>query len=1324
MSSTARRRSRLVRSLVAASVTFSVTALAPATAAAANRGAAVVPKTTTAVTTSLSPSTGGTRQAVPEGDEAITGFGDTNGYHLYAASSSAGWSWRPLATLQPGNYSDEGWTGNQCLTGDGRHVVVVVAPWHDVNGEAGVDHGGLAYSVDAHTGAVTPLAAGASLAYFNPACGVASTVALTSYAGRDESRTRISVLDAATGAVTASVVEGSELTSAVVVGGQIMAAAGVDLVEVTSHGLVRVAHLPGPAYQVHPSADGGVDMLSVADGDHADAWHWRNGRLTHLGSGARTSVGLFGGRGGHNLAVGLKAGSGDPASPAAPVRAVAAPGPVQSVSLDGGLAVRPGNVVAGHYRVPTVTQTGVSSARDLPSPAAHPTTASPRTVLAAATTDTTANTATPSCVVPRNDIFKQVPQPNSAQVLWAVNQAVHNWLSPAVNGVVARPVDASAYETSDVSDPFVPLTRGYPNSDFNDAIPGVSGAYVPPLVMYGILAQESNWSQASWHAAIGRTGNPLIANYYGDDANANSIDYDNADCGYGIGQVTDLMSASPPTPDDFQMRIVVDYATNIAAAVQILASKWDELHTDLGIPITLNDDDPSKVENWYAAIWAYNSGVHYGPGSSDEGLGWFNNPINPVWNPARHTFLHISAQQQTYGDASHPGDWPYQERVFGWMEVPLLDPYGNARYPASYDWSAASGQLLSYPAYGAFCDSSNNCDPSLNDPCPAVDSSCWWDKPVTWTDCTVSGACEPESTTGAPGDPEPAATSRYVPCDTQLPGPGAIVVDDEMIRVENPTRRTPNAMGCETADPYLTLPADPPAVPRGEFYVTDQTGGGITAAEAPDSVAAIDLHQIGAGIGGHAFFTHTRPASDAAREARGNWDATLPSHTVYEVKVYVPNLAAVGLAHYEIQAATREHPADRSPRYRRTINQNDYGNQWVSLGYYLSSLDDSTPGDITVTLRTVTPDADSSVGSDVAMDAVAFVPVPKGQYVALGDSYSSGEGVQGGWDDGTDVDQNLPGIATTSPITPTLADSGDLCHRSSLAYPRQYAFTVGVDVVHLACSGSNLWDLAGITYWWDQHGDTIDNDGRVLEQSDSPGDGWTSSATAPDGGGSGYYLEQVYQTDLLQALAPNRVTLTLGGNDMGFASIIHNCVQHAALSLGTLCQGDYQNASGPDKLDTRITWLQQPVTDALKKVIDAVGGDPSKVTLLTYPAQVRYDPYPVELNYDVDCSGLYNLDREWLLPKVGELDNMLAAAAGDASRLADPTGTRQIQILDERDAFAGHEACTSDSYITPPPSPSWVAANDPPTVSDNYFHPNDEGYQRLTNDLLAALPNP
>jgi hypothetical protein len=191
-----------------------------------------------------------------------------------------------------------------------------------------------------------------------------------------------------------------------------------------------------------------------------------------------------------------------------------------------------------------------------------------------------------------------------------------------------------------------------------------TGPRVPAQVMLGILAQESNVAQASWHAVPGDSGNSLVADYYGNgNSNIESINYGSSDCGYGIAQVTDGMraDAASRTPAE-KFAIGTDYAANIAAGLQILTSKWNELNA---ISTFANNRDPRYIENWYLAIWGYSSSVHPINGSNPYGVGRLNNPANPSY-PANHQpFLRTNLD-----DAIHPGDWPYQEKVMGWIETP------------------------------------------------------------------------------------------------------------------------------------------------------------------------------------------------------------------------------------------------------------------------------------------------------------------------------------------------------------------------------------------------------------------------------------------------------------------------------------------------------------------------------------------------------------------------------------------------------------------------------------------------------------------------------
>ncbi|BAS18383.1 conserved hypothetical protein (plasmid) [Arthrobacter sp. Hiyo8] len=269
------------------------------------------------------------------------------------------------------------------------------------------------------------------------------------------------------------------------------------------------------------------------------------------------------------------------------------------------------------------------------------------------------------------------------------------------------------------------------------------------------------------------------------------IDYPNADCGYGISQVTDGMHVGDVSISHHgQMKIANDYQENISAGLQILEGTWNQLYES---GITANNADPSKLENWYFALWAYNSGIQptaaFGnttgctPGPSCTGpdgtwgLGWANNPRNPSYPPNRTPFL-----QSTYADAAHPGDWPYQERVLGWMASPLIR-YGYYGY-STPDYHGTNWPQL--PGLNAMCDSSNDCNPadSTGAYCSLADYECWWHKPATWV-ATCATTCTTSAYEYGAGSTEPTYADPHPPTcnlDGTVPsGPGGapIIVDDQ-----------------------------------------------------------------------------------------------------------------------------------------------------------------------------------------------------------------------------------------------------------------------------------------------------------------------------------------------------------------------------------------------------------------------------------------------------------------------------------------------------------------------------------------------------------------
>jgi hypothetical protein len=111
------------------------------------------------------------------------------------------------------------------------------------------------------------------------------------------------------------------------------------------------------------------------------------------------------------------------------------------------------------------------------------------------------------------------------------------------------------------------------------------------------------------------------------------------DCGFGIMQVTSGAASYP----GIQSREDI----NVAAGADILAEKWNGNESFGG---QFGDSDPTILESWYFAVWAYN------------GFVYSNNPNNPDKPTNRPPFNGPSSLSR--------GSYPYQELVWGYLHNP------------------------------------------------------------------------------------------------------------------------------------------------------------------------------------------------------------------------------------------------------------------------------------------------------------------------------------------------------------------------------------------------------------------------------------------------------------------------------------------------------------------------------------------------------------------------------------------------------------------------------------------------------------------------------
>ncbi|MFF4247459.1 hypothetical protein ACFYY2_23750 [Streptomyces sp. NPDC001822] len=952
------------------------------------------------------------RQWKSSQDVAWTTSGDADGFHLLTATGSSGYGWKTLATLSEPGFDADAWIGNACVTGSGHQAVVVYAPRTFTNKPELMARGGFTAVVNLTTGAVRKLPVLSSLSYYNPGCGNGDTAVLTQSGSEARPGTRLLRLDARTGRTASPTTVKGQVTSAVPgPGATTLAARGAQVISLDEKGrATTVTRTDGVPFRLAPDANGGLlyldhrgstatarhlgaEALTRPDASKARPAQVAVGPLSRLGvTRSRSTVYVTGPSRAPRTAVPAGVARAPEAGKDAQVSTLGTALVSHQRWADGkGTLLQPGESTtgrpvdldltvreSGRTRTLRAVTAKVSSRHSAEGRSLSPgirTSAAPRTggsTAAGRTAAAVAAASSPSdpvedertCSVPRNDPGNQAMQPKPRQVEWAVDQAVQGYL----NTHISRPANWQSLGMPAYS----------PQSLFlNPALEG--GGRAMAQVMLGVTTQESNMWQAAREAVPGVTANPLIGNYYGidlydgDSSNDWDVDFAEADCGYGITQVTDHMRMAGREDGhggaawDYQKQraAALDYTANIAAGLQILVSKWNETRA---AGMIANHGTSGRPENWYFALWAYNSGFHPDQGNGAPwGLGWANNPANPEWDAGRLPFMENAAGGEDASAAARPQNWPYQEKVLGFAAHPpaFLESPGvmvAAFRPATWNGTNESVSTKGSAFYNrahlkapedAFCEpTSNDCfpgrisDSASNDngssgPCGREDFMCWWHKPVTWkTDCVDTCGYEFIRFSTSMGE-EPNGTAYPPVCTTTGLPSGALIVDDV------PQGTAVHRPGCDNSG----------WTGKGTFSFDFGNNGSESVYPSK-----VDLHQLGAGFGSHFWFGHTR--QDDAKGNRlkitGSWKLNQTLDKDARVWVHLPDHGAqTKQAEYQIRT--------KNGWSTKTVSQPGSGNRWVNLGAY------RTKG-ITPEVRLSTVTADGTGDEDIAFDAVAFEP--------------------------------------------------------------------------------------------------------------------------------------------------------------------------------------------------------------------------------------------------------------------------------------------------------------------------------------------------------------
>ena len=310
-------------------------------------------------------------------------------------------------------------------------------------------------------------------------------------------------------------------------------------------------------------------------------------------------------------------------------------------------------------------------------------------------------------------------------------------------------------------------------------------------------------------------------------------------------------------------------------------------------------------------------------------------------------------------------------------------------------------------------------------------------------------------------------------------------------------------------------------------------------------------------------------------------------------------------------------------------------------------------------------DNDGTLNGDEQFADVGIQWLDPANEVAMGDSYSSGEGVNP-YDSGTDDDWG---------------DNRNQCHRSPDAWGRHvipngytnplldYVDQIGTSVDLIACSGATTRNVV------------------VDGHEQYPGEGGT----------------QINQGKL--SWATDLVTISIGGNDVGFSDIVTACALNGCAAGNVDGQPVFDYASDtlkalPDRLDEALSQIKAYAPNAT-------------VVLLGYPR--LFSDTAEERDTCPMISKLWDVaSQDWMNSKAAEVSAVMRDAAA----------RNGVWYLSPIDTFNNHEICGSEG--------EWIEGVKSPNPPDLFhkkyagtgsFHPNYNGhvlgYASLVNDFLA-----
>lgn len=312
-------------------------------------------------------------------------------------------------------------------------------------------------------------------------------------------------------------------------------------------------------------------------------------------------------------------------------------------------------------------------------------------------------------------------------------------------------------------------------------------------------------------------------------------------------------------------------------------------------------------------------------------------------------------------------------------------------------------------------------------------------------------------------------------------------------------------------------------------------------------------------------------------------------------------------------------------------------------------------------------------------------------YLALGDSYSSGEG-----DTEKNPKTNKKYYLDGTDKEATSSQPREKCHISSRSYPFKLGSFMRIhdSTQSVACSGAVIDDLNGTS---DEYkGQKDGSKGRL--------DGLSTIDSMQTEAMSKFIPGRVRQIDFVKEYKPEAITLTAGGNDAHFADVIMTCINVNPTKDWTPTCRYADSNNGRSDLEQFISKRYEPLKKLYTEMHNA--SPSTKIYVLGYPQFINADVDDSECKVNVR---LNKPERVMIRESVDYMNSVIKQAAKAAG----------VKYVDVSSALVGHKLCDSKDnpgniYVT------GIALRGDSEIQESY-HPDGGGHSLIGNAIKRAV---